>query len=71
MSQDMPDDHIEWLTDAKCLAAEQAFSNKEQRDQFFDNQANSMEGYAGLANELVREEGTQRENTKLQNLSNV
>ena len=60
MSQAMPDDQIEWLTDAECRAAEQALSNKQTRDQFFDNQANPMAGYARLANELERVAGTPR-----------
>jgi hypothetical protein len=58
MCQVMPDDRIEWLSDAECQAAEHEFSNKETRDQFFDKQANPMEGYARLANELEREAGT-------------
>ena len=60
MSQVMPDDQIEWLTDAECRAAEQALNNKQTRDQFFDNQANPMAGYARLANELERVAGTPR-----------
>jgi hypothetical protein len=61
MNQAIPDDHIEWLSDVECLEAEQALSNKETKDQFFDNQANPMEGNARLANELEREAGTLRE----------
>ena len=60
MSQAMPDDEFEWLSDAECLAAEQALNNKQTRDQFFDNQANPMAGYARLANELERVAGTPR-----------
>ena len=60
MSQAMPDDQIEWLTDAECRAAEQALSNNQTRDQFFDHQANPMAGFARLVDELERCAGTPR-----------
>ena len=56
MSQYMPDDQIEWLTDVECLAAEQALNNKQTRDQFFDIQPWRI---CGL-NELERVAGTPR-----------
>ena len=60
MSQAMPDDQIEWLTEAECRAVEQALSDKQTRDQFFDNPPNPMAGFARLANELERVAGTPR-----------
>ena len=51
MSQAMPDDEIEWLSDQECREAEIELSEKQTRDQFFAFHANSQEEYARLMKE--------------------
>ena len=51
MSQPMPDDKIEWLTDKECRDEEIELSFKPLRDRFFEYLANSKEEYARLVKE--------------------
>ena len=51
MSQPMPDDKIEWLSDQECRDTEKELSEKQTRDKFFEYHANSKEEYARLIKE--------------------
>ena len=48
MSQPMPDDKIEWLSEQECREAENELKEKQTRDQFFEYHANSKDEYARL-----------------------